>query len=70
VPNNIEVILGRHDERITDLEEFRTKHEDEHIRLMKTIERIQNRPSWGVTMAISGMASAIVYLVMLVVGGN
>lgn len=65
---SLEVIVGRHDERITDLENFREKHEKEHIRLLQTLERIQNRPSWGVTIAITSMASAIVYLVMRAIG--
>ncbi len=66
---NLEVTVGRIDERVNDLENFKNKHEEEHIRLMETLEKIQNRPSWAVTALITSMASAIVYLLMKVVGG-
>lgn len=66
---SLEVVVGRHDERIQDLEAFKIDHQKEHIRLMEMIKRIENRPSWAVTALITTMASAIVYLLMKVVGG-
>ena len=64
----IEVKIGRHDERIKDLEDYKLKHQEEHIRVMEMIKKIENRPSWAVTIVLSSMASTIVYLIMRVVG--
>jgi len=64
-----EVVLGRHDERISDLEEFKDRHIEDHAELNKLIKRIEIRPSWGVSITITGMSSLIVYLLMKVVGG-
>lgn len=63
---SIEEKVGRHDERLQDLESFKVDHQKEHVRLMEMIKRIENRPSWAVVALITSMASAIVYLIMKV----
>ena len=59
---NGKVTAARHDERILALEQWRKEHGKEHAIIMETLEAIRNRPSWAVTVVITSMASAIVYL--------
>lgn len=60
--------VGRHDERLSDLEIYRTEHREDHKILTDMVKRIEGRPSWAVAIVLSSMASTIVYLIMKLVG--
>ncbi len=68
--DSVEQVIWRHDERIGALEEWRGEHSKEHIRLMDRLDRIANRPSWGVAVALTALSSAVVGLIVRMAWGG